>query len=194
VGRVRSFDYAAAVDRAMRLFWAKGYSGASLRDLLKVMGIGESSFYYNYGSKQRFYLECLGHYQRIVYGRRWAALAAEPSIKRGIRAFFKVVLDDLENRKIPNVCLLAGSLSADVLRERRLQRYVVREMRTLEQSLVERLRAARDAGELPKNFDVEVTAQLLVTFLQGFFRVVRTLKNRAELEKQVEALLRGIGL
>jgi len=194
VGRPREFDRANAIERATRLFWAKGYSNASVRDLMKVMRIGEGSFYNDLVSKKSLYLECLRHYNDTVTRRRWEALIAEASIKRGVRKFFEAVLDDLDDPKTPNVCLMAGSLSAEVLSARDLARYVTTEMQTLEAALVERLDAARESGELAPELDSEVAAQVIVTFLQGLFRVVRVLRSRAEMERQIEALLAGLGL
>ncbi|HXX46763.1 MAG TPA: TetR/AcrR family transcriptional regulator [Myxococcota bacterium] len=194
MGRPREFDRANAIERATRLFWAKGYSNASVRDLMKVMRIGEGSFYNDLVSKKSLYLECLRHYNDTVTRRRWEALIAEASIKRGVRKFFEAVLDDLDDPKTPNVCLMAGSLSAEVLSARDLARYVTTEMQTLEAALVERLDAARESGELAPELDSEVAAQVIVTFLQGLFRVVRVLRSRAEMERQIEALLAGLGL
>ena len=101
------FNYDRAIDRATRLFWKKGYSNTSLRDLLKVMGIGEGSFYNTVKSKKHLYLECLRHYNDTVSRRRLAALLSKPSIKQGIRAFFEIVLDELDDPKTPDG-LLAG--------------------------------------------------------------------------------------
>ncbi len=43
VGRKRAFDKAEALDKAMRLFWANGYSGTSLSDLTNTLGINKPS-------------------------------------------------------------------------------------------------------------------------------------------------------
>jgi len=194
VGRPREFDHAQAIERATRLFWAKGYSNTSLRDLLKVMRIGEGSFYHSMKSKKSLYLECLKHYNDTVTRRRWDALTAEPSVRRGVRKYFEAVLDDLDDPRTPNVCLMAGSLAVDVLEARDLARYVVGEMQTIEKALARRLEAARESGELKSDFDGRVAAQVVVTFLQGLFRVVRVLRTRREMERQVEAVLTGLGL
>ena len=194
MARSIEFDYDRAIDRATRLFWKKGYSNTSLRDLLKVMGIGEGSFYNTVKSKKHLYLECLKHYNDTVSRRRLAALLSKPSIKQGIREFFKTVLDELDDPKTPPVCLLSGSLSSDVLAERDLQRSVVRDMKAFCGQFVERLESARQSGELPRDFNAEVAAQVLVTYLQGLFRVVRVLQSRAELERQIDALLNGLGI
>jgi TetR/AcrR family transcriptional repressor of nem operon len=188
------FDYARAVERATQLFWKKGYSKTSLRDLLKVMGIGEGSFYNTFRSKRRLYLECLKHYNDTVSRRRLHALLSPSSGKAGVRAFFKNVLDELDNPKIPSVCMLAGSLSSDVLAERELGRTVLSDMKDFSAAFQERLESAKQRGELPENFNATVGAQLLVTFLLGLFRVIRVLQNRSEVERQLEMLLTGLGL
>ena len=191
MGRKRTYDYDDVIERATRLFWSKGYASTSLRDLLQVMGIGESSFYNMVNSKQQLYLECLRHYNDTVTRRRWQALAAEPSIRDGIRAYFRVVLDDLDDPAVPNVCLMAGSLSADVLSADKLHDYVVTEMRQAQARLTALLAQAED---LPEHFDAQTAAQTTVTYLQGLFRVARILNDRPQLERQIEALLTGLGL
>lgn len=183
-----------ALEKATRVFWAKGYVSASMRNLLKAMGIGEGSFYHLFGSKKRLYLECLKHYNNVVTRRRIEALTSEPSVRKGIRAFFRTVLDELDNPRTPRVCLLSQSLSADVLEECGLDTYVTEQMRGFEAIFVDRLKQAKKSGELSPDFPAEVTAEIIVTYLQGFFRVVQVLKDREQMWKQIEAMLKGLGL
>src|SRR5215469_4101204 len=128
MGRKLAFNYERSLERATRVFWTKGYVSASMRDLLKAMGIGEGSFYHLFGSKKRLYLECLKHYNSVVTRRRVEALTSEASVRKGVRAFFKTVLDELDDPKTPRVCLLAQSLCSDVMEESGLERYVTEQM------------------------------------------------------------------
>jgi TetR/AcrR family transcriptional repressor of nem operon len=192
--RTIEFDYAQAIGRATQLFWKKGYTNTSVRDLLKVMRIGEGSFYNTVKSKKQLYLECLKHYNDTVSRRRLEALMSKPKAGEGVRAFFKMVLDELDDPKTPRICLMAGSLSSDVLAQRELNRYVVEEMNAFSARFVERLRTAKQVGEFPQDVDVDLAAQVLVTYLQGLFRVIRVLQNRAQVERQIESLLSGLGL
>ena len=194
MARKIEFDFDKAIERATRLFWQKGYSNTSLRDLLKAMRIGEGSFYNTVKSRKNLYLQCLKHYNDTVSRRRLNALLSETSVKAGVRAFFRTVLDELDDPRTPRVCLLAGSLSSDVLQARDLKQYVVCEMETFTRGFVERLKAAKQSGELPADFEEEVAAQVLVTYLQGLFRVIRVLNARAQVERQIDALLAGLGL
>src|SRR5262245_54700349 len=170
MARPLGFDRDRAIDRATRVFWKKGYSGTSLRDLLKAMGIGEGSFYNTLKSKKRLYLECLERYNDTVGRRRAEALFSPSSAMEGIRGLFRSVLDDLDDPRIPRACLLARSVSSDVLAERDLQRVVQRDMAAFVGAFSNRLKSAKDNGELPSEFDVESVAEIIATYLQGLFR------------------------
>lgn len=56
------FNEAAAVQKAMEVFWKKGYNGASLRDLTDAMQINSSSLYNTIGDKQELFVRCVQHY------------------------------------------------------------------------------------------------------------------------------------
>jgi len=194
MGRKLEFDYGRAVERATRVFWARGYRSAAMRDLLRAMGIGEGSFYHLFGSKDRLYLECLKHYNNTVTRQRLEALEAEPSVRKGVRNFFRALLNDVEDARTPHVCLMSRSLSAEVLAERQLESYVRAELTTFQKRLAARLDAAKRAGELPADFEAEMSAQIVFTYLQGYFRVVRILRSRHQMWQEIEALLTSLGL
>jgi TetR/AcrR family transcriptional repressor of nem operon len=188
------FDYDKAIDKATRVFWKKGYSGASLRDLLKAIGIGEGSFYNTLKSKKQLYLECLKHYNETVVRRRAEALFSPSSAKEGVRGLFKTVLDDLDDPRTPRVCLVAGSVSSDVLAERDLQKFIQTGMAAFVGAFSDRLKSAKDAGELPPQFEVEVVAQIIATYLQGLYRTALLSYDRSQLERQINQFLTSLGL
>ncbi len=194
MGRKIEFDYDRAIAKATRLFWQKGYSETSLRELLSVMRIGEGSFYNAVKSKKHLFLECLKHYRETVGLRRLHVLMSQCTAGEGIRAFFKTVLDELHDPKTPRVCLLSGCLSEDVLKDRELRKFVVAEMETFVGYFERCFEAAKSSGELPEDFDVDVAAELIVTYLTGLFRTVRVLHDRIQIEKQISALLTGLNL
>jgi TetR/AcrR family transcriptional regulator, transcriptional repressor for nem operon len=188
------FDYDRAIHKATRVFWKKGYSNASLRDLMGAMGIGEGSFYNTLRSKKNLYLECLKHYHDTVLRTRLAALSSGSSASEGIRAFFRAILDELDDPKTPRICLFGASLSSDVLAERDLKRYVVEGMTAFSNCFYERLKSAKEKGGLRGDVDPEVATQTLMTFLQGLYLVIRVLQDRTQIEKQIDLLLSSLGL
>src|SRR5262249_32103294 len=165
--RALEFDYDKAIDKATRVFWKNGYSETSLRDLLKAIGIGKGSFYNTLKSKKQLYLECLRRYNNTVGRRRAEALFSPSSAKEGVRGLFSTVLDNFDDPRTPRVCLLARSVSSDVLAERDLQKVVQTDMAAFVGAFSNRLKSAKDRGELPSEFDAEGVAQIIATYLQG---------------------------
>jgi TetR/AcrR family transcriptional repressor of nem operon len=194
MARGLEFDYDKAIDKATRVFWKNGYSGTSLRDLLKAIGIGEGSFYNTLKSKKHLYRECLKRYNDTVGRRRAEALFSPSSAKEGVRGLFRTVLDDLDDPRIPRVCLLARSVSSDVLAERDLQKVVQTDMAAFVGAFSERLKSAKDAGEMPPEFEPEVVAQIIGTYVQGLFRTALLSYDRSQFERQVDLFLTSLGL
>jgi TetR/AcrR family transcriptional repressor of nem operon len=194
VGRKRAYDYDRVLARATSLFWAKGFTDASMRDVLKTTGIKQSSFYHSFGSKKRLYLECMKHYNDTVGRRRLGALQSDDSASKGIRALFKFLLEELDNPKAPRVCLMSRSLSSDVLNQADLAAYVKMSMEMFDHLLVSRLKAAKESKELPADFQAEVVARIISTYLQGFFRVMQVVKDRDQMWLQMDGFLTRLGL
>src|SRR5258707_10042039 len=150
MGRGIEFDYDKAIARATRLFWKSGYSNTSLRDLLKVMNIGEGSFYNTVKSKKNLYLECLKHYGATVMSQRETALFSQTSAKLGVRALFKTVLDQMDDPKRPGLCLMAGSIFRGGLYGKKNREYIFGEGVGSGGRLFELLRSRQGARELPQ--------------------------------------------
>ncbi|RVH12130.1 TetR/AcrR family transcriptional regulator, partial [Sinorhizobium meliloti] len=86
-GRPRSFDRADALMRAMKVFWEKGYEGASLTALTAAMGINAPSLYAAFGCKEALYLEAMELYAQTVGTEIWAALETAPTAREAVSQF-----------------------------------------------------------------------------------------------------------
>jgi TetR/AcrR family transcriptional repressor of nem operon len=195
LARTLEFDYASALQRATLLFWETGYSGTSMRDLLQVMGIGEGSFYNTLKSKKHAYLKCLKHYAATIGVRRRKALLAAPTAASGVRAFFKTVLDCLDDPNTPSrVCLMAASITPEVLAEPDLREYVQEHLSMLAEQMTARLIADKEAGTLPAEFDAHLVVPVVLTYLQGLWRMALVAYDRRRFEKQIDLFLSALAL
>src|SRR5512145_1990274 len=59
MARQREFNKTEVIDRAIFLFWERGYEATSMRDLIDTMGISSSSLYTAFGDKRGVYLAVL---------------------------------------------------------------------------------------------------------------------------------------
>src|SRR5437764_11063990 len=62
-GRKRQFDVDEALDRALEVFWKRGYEGATLPELTRAMGINKPSLYAAFGNKEQLFRKALERYQ-----------------------------------------------------------------------------------------------------------------------------------
>src|SRR3954471_4928664 len=62
-GRTRQFDVDEALERALEVFWARGYEGATLPELTEAMGINRPSLYAAFGNKEQLFRKALDRYQ-----------------------------------------------------------------------------------------------------------------------------------
>ena len=195
MARTLEFDYATTIDRATRLFWKSGYAGTSLRDLLKGMGIGESSFYNTHKSKKQAYLECLRHYNESVNRKRAEAFLTAPTAASGVRALYVAVLDCLDDPDTPSlVCLMAGSLTHEVLDEPELRQYIEGRLSTLADAMTARMVADKQAGLLSEEFNPQLVVPVLLTYLQGIWRMALVSYERSRFEQQIHVFLTGLGM
>ena len=81
MGRPRSFDIDRALDRALLVFWRKGYEGASLSDLTKAVGVNRLSLYGAFGDKEAPFRDALDRYLK---GRRFERAKSEGDLPANV--------------------------------------------------------------------------------------------------------------
>src|SRR5215203_525189 len=77
-GRPRSFDTEVAVERAMGVFWSRGYHGTALPDLLRATKLSRGSLYAAFGDKHSLFLRALDRYIADALTRMDIELHREP--------------------------------------------------------------------------------------------------------------------
>ncbi|MFD2599579.1 TetR/AcrR family transcriptional regulator [Sphingobacterium corticis] len=92
------FNEELAIQKAMEVFWEKGYNGTSLRDLTEAMQINSSSLYNTIGDKEQLYFRCIKHYTDIRKSDLKARLSSDSSPKailiRYVRDATNVILGE----------------------------------------------------------------------------------------------------
>jgi len=165
-GRPREFDRTEALNKAMKLFWQKGYTATSMNDLYEAMGIKSPSLYAAFGSKEDLYDEVLQHYEQCVAPLIWGDMANEPSPKKAIAQWLARSAEILTRCDLPHGCMVTLSAVASEGNERLGER--VRQLRDggIAQ-LKARLSEAQERGELPATTDIDALTRLYVSIQQG---------------------------
>ncbi|WP_341395917.1 TetR/AcrR family transcriptional regulator [Arthrobacter sp. G119Y2] len=105
MGRPRSFDRDAALDKAMRLFWERGYEQTSINDLTRELGISAPSLYAAFGDKRALFEESVARYETSPQSVTTAGKAGT-SQHEVLRAMFDCAAREYASTEHPRGCLV----------------------------------------------------------------------------------------
>src|SRR3954467_15685918 len=92
-GRPRSFDETGALEKATQVFWAKGYDGVTIDDLVAGMGVGRPSLYAVFGDKRTIFLRALKTYAEAKGARAAKALFSPPTLRDALVSFLRYAVE-----------------------------------------------------------------------------------------------------
>ncbi|GLJ87977.1 TetR/AcrR family transcriptional regulator [Streptomyces poonensis] len=166
IGRPRGFDADEALERAMRVFWEKGYEGAGLTDLTGAMGITRTSMYAAFGNKEDLFRKALERYTEGPASYVARALE-EPTARQVAAAFLNGSVRATTHPDCPAGCLgVQASLAAgDTAGHARDALVTWRNEGTAR--LRDRFRRAVTEGDLPPDTDPGQLARYLMTVANG---------------------------
>jgi AcrR family transcriptional regulator len=167
-GRPATFDRNEALERALELFWARGYEGATLEDLQAVMGnINPPSFYHAFGSKEALFREAVDLYVSAVGGPSLRALEESKTAREGVDALLRLTARSLSRPGKAHGCLLVRGATNTAPANRGAQDYLLAIRQRPPRVIKARLDRAIAEGELPRNLDTSGLAAFYTTVLHG---------------------------
>ncbi|WP_329295879.1 TetR/AcrR family transcriptional regulator [Streptomyces sp. NBC_01455] len=190
MARTREFDIDQAVDRAMDLFWRRGYAETSLPDLLKELSIGSGSFYAAFGSKEQLYLRALDRYVALQHSDLGEMLDQAPDIRSAVRqVLLSLVQADLAEPV--RGCLVVNTATQCGERSSAVDR-VTAAIRQVESLLAGALERAQARGELSADKKPAELARFFTTFIQGLRIVGQARLDRPFVENAVETAMTAL--
>ncbi len=165
-GRPREFDADKALDAAMRVFWQKGYEGASLSDLTDAMKINRPSLYATFGGKEALFRRTLERYAQGPAAYVQDALAV-PTARKSVELWLLGAVDLLTDPKNPALCLITQGALTGGEESERVRREVAAYRQNDEAKMRARLERAAAEGDLLPGADAAGLARYFATVIRG---------------------------
>jgi AcrR family transcriptional regulator len=166
-GRPREFDAEQALDKALHVFWQRGYEGTCLNDLTEAMGINKPSLYAAFGNKEELFRKALDRYAETGPGAIQKEALCAPTAKAVAERLLTSSALSLTDPCNPRGCLsvqgaLTCSDAADSIRQE-----LCRRRSESESNLRLRFERARQEGDLAPDANPACLATYLATVIQG---------------------------
>ena len=181
MARPREFDCQRALDAALRVFWEKGYEGATLDDLTTAMGINRPSLYGAFGNKEQLFSKVLERY--ATGPAAYVAVALQASTARACaEAILRGAAELGTCPQNPGGCLAVHAALATGGDAETIRKALVEFRAAGECAIRERFERAKAEGDLPAEASPADLARFIATVVRGMAVQASSGASREELE------------
>jgi TetR/AcrR family transcriptional repressor of nem operon len=188
MARPKEFDQDEALQKAMEVFWSRGYEAASLRELVEHMGINRQSLYDTFGNKHGLYLKALDRYHEVETGKLFELLERSGSVKRALRRLFSDVAEG-SRRQQQRGCFMGNATSELAGRCKATAARTSSNSAALEGAFYRALLRGKKSGELKHVDDARAVARFLCSSLQGLMLLAKATTDHKVLKDVVKVTL-----
>jgi AcrR family transcriptional regulator len=190
IGRPRTFDTDQALDRALEVFWRKGFEGASICDLTSAMGINPPSLYAAFGNKEALFRRALDRYAETK-GEFVREALDKPKARDAVAALLHGTVRHLTDKSNPAGCLLVQGIAGAGEHAQCIRDELSARRAASEKAICERLKRGQAEGDLPADADPASLARFISTVTQGMAIQAASGASRKSLERVVETALQA---
>jgi AcrR family transcriptional regulator len=165
-GRPRVFDMDEALEKALKIFWARGYEGTSIAELTETLGVNKPSLYAAFGNKEELFYKALLRYASgpVAFVND---VLKEPTARKVAETFLFRAAEFLTDPQHPKGCMIVqGALSSGESAEL-VRNILIKFRKSYEDQLAERFTKAISDGDLSSKANPKCLAKYLATIHQG---------------------------
>lgn len=189
--RVKQYDEDAVIEKAITVFWKKGYASTSVRELEQEMGINQFSMYSSFGNKRGVFLRALAQYKQKVKEVFLADLMRSEGRLADIKTFFHAFTHSVKSGKTPNGCLMTNTATAIDGGDLEVKVQLNQFFDLLKEVFVDVLKGAQRNKELAVNANIDAYANYLLGCIQGL-AVTSKVLEQDQLDDFIDVAIRAL--
>jgi AcrR family transcriptional regulator len=178
MGRPREFSREEVLEKAIPVFWKRGFADTSVQDLEKATGVNKSGLYSEFKGKEDLFLASLEHY--IAQSTFQSLLAREPLGWNNVAAMLSLGITCSGQKG----CFVVNSVREASLLPPQAHELMAKHLGVVKKLLVRNLEAAGCRG------DPNATAELILTFNTGLCLEQNFGGSAASYQRKVQEFLK----
>ena len=191
MGRNFEFNREETLNKAMQVFWQKGYKATSMKDLVDEMGIQPGSIYNSFGDKHSLFLEAVRHYGDVVTTNALKSLESEGSPVQNLRNFFNDMVS-LPGDKKCRGCLIVNSVVELSPHDKETATIVKSIMKRIEKSFYNCLSRAQELGEIDSSKDIKALSRYFASSTHGLLVTGKSNASKEEMQDVVNVIFESL--
>ncbi|HDR6310848.1 TPA: TetR/AcrR family transcriptional regulator [Bacillus cereus] len=162
MGRKISFNKEHVLNKAMHLFWEKGYDATYISDLIETMGISRSTLYDSFGDKDALFKLVLEHYKNYGSQKR-NLLFTGINTKASLTSFFYQHIEKCYSDDIPKGCMITNSSLLIGQIDPAIEEILINDFNELENVFKQVIEEGKRRGEISQEADTELVVYSLLS-------------------------------
>lgn len=173
MARVREFSADIALNKAIEMFWERGYANTSMREMVKHTGVAHAGLYTAFGGKDGLFQSALEKYEERIFKYLFAGIESERADLRDIKKLFQFMQSAQDDKYFKHGCFIAntalefGEISGPIhdILSRTFNRQV--------QGFLNALKNAKEKSQIKSDVDIEDAASCLTVLFYGCSSLTR---------------------
>jgi TetR/AcrR family transcriptional repressor of nem operon len=186
MARPKNFDEEKVLEKAVELFWCKGYHGTSIGDVVEHLCINRASLYDTYGDKHTLYVKALEHFRETQAKVMIRMVEESDSAKNTLYGIFKKAVDNILADNSQKGCFMANSTLELANQDAAVAKIVSDNRKDIEHAFFKAIEKGQRNGEISGKHPAQALASFLFNTYNGLQVVGKTQPDRKELNDIIE--------
>ncbi len=192
-GRPSSFDREKLLIQVMELFWDRGFANLSFNEIAQEVGLTRASLYNAFETKEALFLQALKHYFANAPIADLENITADDPVGPAFHKLFKDLAKMYSADHKKRGCLGINCMNELMGGDENLNREVSKICDDIKKRLKSLVHQAITQKELPKNTNVDTTADMILVFMNGFSVISKSKTSEAQLKAMANDFLVKVG-
>lgn len=192
MARPKTFDENQTLEKAVGLFWRKGYHASSIQDVVDTLGINRASLYDTYGDKHTLYVKALQRYRAAQSQAMTEIMQEQGGAVNRIKTLLETIIETALNDPERKGCFMVNTAMELVNQDAEIARIAADYQRETENALEQLIRDGQRSGEFTMMRDARVLAQFVFCSINGLQLAGKTNPDRNTLGQIAGMVLKAL--